>query len=35
MTFDSVERAQAVCDALNREDPNDTESEYHVEEVRE
>lgn len=34
MTFDSLERAQAVCNALNREDPNDAEPEYRVEEVR-
>jgi hypothetical protein len=35
MTFDSAEAAQTVCDALNREDPNDAEPEYRVEEVRE
>jgi len=35
MTFDSLEQAQAVCDVLNREDPNDSEPEYRVEEVRE
>ncbi len=35
MTFDSLEQAQAVCDALNREEPNDAEPEYRVEEVRE
>jgi hypothetical protein len=34
MTFETIERAQTVCDALNREDPNDAEPEYHVEEVR-
>jgi hypothetical protein len=35
MTFDSFERAESVCAALNREDPNDAEPEYTVEEVRE
>jgi hypothetical protein len=35
MTFDSPEQAQAVCNVLNREDPNDAEPEYRVEEVRE
>jgi hypothetical protein len=35
MTFDSLERAESVCAALNREDPNDEEPEYRVEEVRE
>jgi hypothetical protein len=35
MTFDSIERAESVCAALNREDPNDAEPEYHVQEVRE
>jgi hypothetical protein len=35
MTFDSAEAAQKVCDVLNREDPNDAEPEYRVEEVRE
>ena len=35
MTFDTVAGAQSVCDALNREDPNDEGPEYRVEEVRE
>jgi hypothetical protein len=35
MTFDSRETADSVCAALNREDPNDAEPEYRVEEVRE
>ena len=35
MTFDTLERAESVCAALNREDPNDAEPEYSVEEVRE
>jgi hypothetical protein len=35
MTFDSLERAESVCTALNREDPNDADPEYRVEEVRE
>ena len=35
MTFDTHAGAQSVCDALNREDPNDEEPEYRVEEVRE
>lgn len=35
LTFESQVRAQSVCAALNREDPNDAEPEYRVEEVRE
>lgn len=35
MTFDTLEHAESVCAALNREDPNDEEPEYRVEEVRE
>jgi hypothetical protein len=35
LTFDSAERAESVCTALNHEDPNDAEPEYSVEEVRE
>ena len=35
MTFDSLDRAESVCAALNREDPNDADPEYKVEEVRE
>lgn len=35
MTFASLERAESVCAALNREDPNDADPEYRVEEVRE
>jgi hypothetical protein len=35
LTFESLEKAEAVCTALNREDPNDAEPEYRVEEVRE
>ena len=35
LTFESLEKAESVCAALNREDPNDEEPEYRVEEVRE
>jgi hypothetical protein len=35
LTFESLDRAESVCAALNREDPNDAEPEYRVEEVRE
>jgi hypothetical protein len=34
LTFESLEGAESVCAALNREDPNDAEPEYTVEEVR-
>jgi hypothetical protein len=34
LTFDSPEAAESVAAALNREDPNDAEPEYIVEEVR-
>jgi hypothetical protein len=30
-----MESAESVCAVLNREDPNDAEPEYQVEEVRE
>ncbi len=32
LTFPSRDAAEAVCSALNREDPNDAEPEYQVEE---
>ena len=35
MTFASLDGATSVCAALNREDPNDADPEYRVEEVRE
>lgn len=35
LTFDSRQAAESVCQVLNREDPNDTEPEYVVEEVSE
>ncbi|MHB1576133.1 MAG: hypothetical protein ACYCX9_06430 [Candidatus Dormibacteria bacterium] len=31
LTFPSRDAAEAVCSALNREDPNDAEPEYQVE----
>jgi hypothetical protein len=31
LTFPSRDAAEAVCSALNREDPNDKEPEYQVE----
>ncbi|MHB1576930.1 MAG: hypothetical protein ACYCX9_10565 [Candidatus Dormibacteria bacterium] len=31
LTFPSRDAAEAVCSALNREDPNDDEPEYQVE----
>lgn len=34
LTFDSHQAAESVSAALNREDPNDAEPEYIVEEVR-
>jgi hypothetical protein len=34
LTFETLEGAESVCAALNREDPNDAEPEYTVEEVR-
>jgi hypothetical protein len=34
LTFETLEGAGSVCDALNREDPNDAEPEYQVQEVR-
>jgi hypothetical protein len=33
--FDTLQHAESVCAALNREDPNDEDPEYRVEEVRE
>lgn len=33
MVFETRPAAQAVCDALNREDPNDEQPEYLVTEV--
>ena len=33
LTFDTRPAAEAVCDVLNREDPNDAEPEYAVTEV--
>ncbi len=33
MVFETCPAAQAVCDALNREDPNDEQPEYLVTEV--
>ena len=33
LTFDTRTAADAVCEALNREDPNDEEPEYTVTEV--
>lgn len=35
LTFPTHEAASAICDALNREDPNDEEPEYRVVEVTE
>jgi hypothetical protein len=35
LTFETLEGAESVCAALNREDPNDAEPEYQVQEVRE
>lgn len=35
LTFGTRDRAESVCAALNREDPNDAEPEYKVQEVRE
>lgn len=34
LTFATLEGAESVCAALNREDPNDAEPEYQVQEVR-
>ncbi len=34
ITFETRSAAAAVCDALNREDPDDSEPEYRVTEVR-
>ncbi|HUZ00336.1 MAG TPA: hypothetical protein VMU89_08290 [Thermomicrobiaceae bacterium] len=33
LTFETQAAADSVCDALNREDPNDAEPEYTVTEV--
>ncbi|HUY62050.1 MAG TPA: hypothetical protein VMW49_09240 [Candidatus Dormibacteraeota bacterium] len=33
LAFDSAQAAQAVCEALNREDPNDEAPEYRTQEV--
>ncbi len=33
LVFEDRSAAQSVCDALNREDPNDEEPEYQVTEV--
>ena len=33
LTFESRPAAESVCEALNREDPNDAEPEYAVTEV--
>jgi hypothetical protein len=35
LTFETLEGAESVCAVLNREDPNDAEPEYSVQEVRE
>ena len=35
LTFDTLDGAHSVCAAMNREDPNDADPEYTVQEVRE